>query len=198
MVPAPDDPALDLALVRDVLEKRESAILVLAERLRCVPRILGALNARFGNPLGEHDLADVVQDTMLILLRKLGEFRGEVALEGWVFRICRFELMNAIRQRRRLPLCEHLDDATSDEDAARRWRRALEREAIDRALERIGGAEAETLRLKHFEGLTFEEMAARVRASVPTMKARYYRAMNRFKSIVTSQRRKEDAHGPTA
>jgi hypothetical protein len=51
------------------------------------------------------------------------------------------------------------------------------------------------VRLKHFEGLTFEEMAVRARESVPTMKARYYRAMIRLESAVRKQRAKEDAHG---
>jgi RNA polymerase sigma-70 factor (ECF subfamily) len=196
MAPAPDDPALDLALVRDVLSKKEAAIRQLADRLRCVPRILGALNARLGRPLDEHDLADVVQDAVYVLLRKLGEFRGEVAFEGWAFRVCRFELMNAIRHRRRRPLRESLDDdANCDPAAEREWCRMLTREALEVAIERIGGAEADALRMRHFEGLSFEDMAVRLRVTLTAVKGRYYRGLARLEAIVAEQRRKEDVRG---
>jgi RNA polymerase sigma-70 factor (ECF subfamily) len=193
MVQAPQCSAQDdLALVRAFLANDAAAAEALAERLRCVPRILAAQNARLGRPLAEQDLADVVQDSTVVLLQKLGDYSGLGALEGWVFRICCFELMNAVRQRRRrLPL-DDPDAVRADDAGAREWSRQLAREALERAIDRIGGVEAETLRLRHFEGLTFEEVAAAQQTTVPAAKGRYYRALQRLEEIMTAQEQKEE------
>jgi RNA polymerase sigma-70 factor (ECF subfamily) len=196
MNPAQDDPARDLALVRDALAHAAVAVRALAERLQCVPRIMAAQNARLGRPLSEHDLADVAQDTMLVLLRKLHEFTGQAALEAWVFRICCLELMNAVRRRRRqMPNIDLEIEPRSDDAATREWHRLVAREALDTAIDRIGGVEAEALRLKHYEGLTFEELAARAGISVTGIKARYYRGLARLEAIVAAQQQKEDVRG---
>jgi RNA polymerase sigma factor (sigma-70 family) len=160
--------------------------------MQCVPRILAAENARLGRPLGDHDLDDVGQDTQLILLRKLREYHGLGVLEAWAFHICRFELMNAVRRRRRQP--PSVDDTleVASAEAARAWQRLLEREALAAAFARIGGVDARLLELRHFEGLTIAEMATRTGLTEPAAKARYFRAMERLEQILTSQRRKEE------
>lgn len=168
-------------------------MLALGERLRCVPRILAALNAKRGRPLDEHDLADVVQDTLLVVWRKLDLYDGRVGLEGYVFRICTYELMNGIRRRRRqLPALDLAECLEGDAAAADGWERWIEREAIDRAIDRVGGVEAETMRLKHWEGLTFEEMAVRMGTSTASAKDRYYRGLIRLTEIMQSAQAQED------
>jgi len=196
MTSAPDDPVRDLALVRDALANAAPAIRALAERLQCVPRILTAQNARLGRPLREHDLADVAQDAMLVVLRKLPEFTGRGALEGWAYRICCLELMNAVRRRRRqMPNVDLATEPHSDDATAREWRRLVARDELDTAIDRIGGVEAEALRLKHYDGLTFEELAARTGMSVTGAKARYYRALARLEAIVAAEAQQEDVRG---
>jgi len=197
MIPASDDGAQDLALVGAVQAGNAAAIQKLAERLQCVPRILCAQNARLGRPLGEHDLADAVQDTMVIVLKKLGEFSGQGVLESWTYRICCYELMNAVRRRRRQPpVVDPEEQPVFDDATGREWRRLSARDTLDTAMAKIGGAEAEALRLRHYEGLTFEEMAQHCRTSVAAAKMRYYRALSRLEEIVTGQKQREDEqHG---
>ena len=81
--------------MREVIENKDAAIDEFIERMRCVPGILAALNARCGRQLDEHLLADVVQDVLIVVWSKLPEFQGTGRLELWVYRICQFELMNA-------------------------------------------------------------------------------------------------------
>ena len=52
------------------------------------------------------------------------------------------------------------------------------------ALERLGGIEADILRLKHFEGLTFAEIARRMGSPENTVKARYYRGLARLERML--------------
>lgn len=177
--------AYELALVRAVLADEEPAIEEFSHRLECVPRILSAQNARFGRPLDEHDLADVVQDTIVIILQKLRLFRGEGPLEGWIFRICCLEYLNSVRRRRRRkPVVDVQELPVPDAQIAKEERQMQDRETLYKALERLDPIEADAVRMKHFEGLTFEQMAERTGVSANTMKTRYYRGLERLEGIV--------------
>lgn len=193
----PADPQADLRLVQAFLAGKESAVREIAERLQCVPRMLAAENARLGRPLDAHDLADTVQDTMLIVLRKLPTFEGRGVLEAWTFHTCRFELLNAVRRRRRqLPnVAEESAAEATAPDAAREWQRLLAREAIETAFASLGTSDAEVLRLRHFDGLSIDEMAVRTGTSPAGMKARYYRALSRLELVLGAQERRENTDG---
>lgn len=185
MAESPEDPALDLLMVRDAVARKPEAVAALGQRLRCVPRILSALNARLGRPLGEHDLADTVQDTIVTVLRKLADYAGHGVLEAWVFRICSFEMLNAARRRRRQHLDSELpEESLTDAAAAREWQLLLARDTLEAGIRRVGGVEAEALRMKHFDGLSFDEMATRQQISTPAVKARYYRALARLEELM--------------
>lgn len=152
------------------------------ERLQCVPRFLGALNRRRGYALDEHDLADLVGKTVVIAMEKLGEFEAHVPLEGWLYRLCHFELLNALRRRaRERRRNAELPDADSvpTQDADRH-----QHEDVHRALERLGGVEAETIRMKHFAELTFQEIGARLGMPANTVKTRYYRGLEKLERIL--------------
>jgi RNA polymerase sigma-70 factor (ECF subfamily) len=166
------DPHADLDLVRRALQRDRNGLQELASRLRCVPRLLAVRNARLGGAFRPEELADLSQDVLLIVWRKLKEYRGFSALDGWLYRISRYEYMNALR---RLPgRTDSLDELALDpSQESNPW----EFEDVHRGLERIGDKEAEIIRLKHFEDLTFEEIGARLGISPNTAKARYYRGL---------------------
>jgi RNA polymerase sigma-70 factor (ECF subfamily) len=173
------DPHADLDLVRRALQADRSGLQELASRLRCVPRLLAVLNARLGGALPPQDLADLSQDVLLIVWRKLEQYRGFSALDGWLYRISLYEYMNALR---RLPgRTDSLDELSLDpSQESSPW----EFEDVHRGLERIGDKEAEIIRLKHFEELTFEEIGARLGISPNTAKARYYRGLRALEPLL--------------
>ena len=181
-----NDPGSDLELARGVLEGREAAIERFIRRMRCVPRILSAQNDRMGKPLNEHDLADLAQDTVIVVWKKLDQFAGRSSLEGWVYRVCTLEFMNSLRRKRRLPglvadaSCEPEDKGNNPET------RLDDYEDLYRALDRLEPEEAEMVRLKHFDELTFQQMGRRVGISPNTAKTRYYRALSRLHTLLGS------------
>ena len=73
----------------------------LVGRMECVPRFLASLNGRLGRPLGTHDLADLAQDTLVVIWEKLETFEGRATLESWTYRFCYLELMNSVRRKGR-------------------------------------------------------------------------------------------------
>jgi RNA polymerase sigma-70 factor (ECF subfamily) len=150
--------------------------------MKCVPSILANRNARFGSPLGSDELADLVQDTLAAVWAKLGTFAGESALESWVYPFCVNFLMNAIRTKQRRP--DHLvlesrpDLATQVLEVEQVYQRA---ELLYRHLQRLEQSQERVIRLRHFDSLSFEEIAARLVMPVSSAKALYRRGLERLR-----------------
>ncbi len=160
----------------------------LTERLRFVARVLAAMNARMGSPLNADDLADLSQDTVVILLRKLDDLTSPESLEGWIYRVCSLELMNCLRRQRRQP--KPVGDAL---EAVVSAERAVEQpmpgryEDIYLGLERIEVAEAFVIRMKFFEEKTFDEIAASSGLSLGTVKTRFYRGIVKLQAFLKNR-----------
>ncbi len=148
-------------------------------------------NARLGAPLTSDEVEDLVQDVLVVIWRKVELFEGRSTLETWVYRVCRLELMNGIRRKRRF--LESVEEAEHDpmveSDAIPGGGEA---EGALRELERLGPPAADIIRMKHFEQLTFEAIGARLSISPNTAKTQYYRGLCRLRSLLDS-RGSEDA-----
>ncbi len=179
------DPARELALVRGVISRDEAAIEEFAEKLEKIQRNLASLNARFGRPLNADDRADLEQDTVIVVLKKLSTYEGRAPIDGWVYRICRFEFMNRMRAKGRQPreLPEDAEPASTDgvmqEDA--------NSDRVRRALARVGGVEAEIISLRHYGNLKFPEISKHLEIPLGTVKTRYYRGLQRLKVALESE-----------
>ncbi|MEZ5963596.1 MAG: sigma-70 family RNA polymerase sigma factor [Planctomycetota bacterium] len=185
-------------LVHAYLEGSAAGEAAMIDRLRVLARILHALNRRLGFPLDTHDVEDLTGETTLLVLEKLREYEGRGAFDGWLSRICRYQLLNFMRKKLRRP------QATDDLDALPNRAAGSDAEAelvaqenADRALERLGGSEAEVLRLRCFEGLDFDAIAERLGLSYVNAKARYYRGLRKLERLTPglldeSQRPKEE------
>lgn len=172
----------DLELARAARAGSPEARRLFVERMRCVPRMLAALNARTGNALGAHDLEDVVQDALVAVWKGLPTYSGLSPLEAWVFRCCHHEFLARLRRRGRSPpsgdmfeLADKLDPRRFDE--------------VYRAIERLDERDRRVVLLKHFENLTFEEIGARLAASPNTIKTWYYRALEDLERWLVTARK---------
>lgn len=180
----PFDPNAERRFVDGVLAGHPGARAVFEKRIHFVPRMLAALNTRRGRPLAAHDLDDLAQETMLVALRKLPSFRPIAPLEGWLYRLCHYEFLNALRRRGRDRRREQSAGDGLDAVAANPAAEPTSDETLHLAIERLGGIEAEVIRLKHFDGLTLAEIAARLGEPESTVKARYYRARKKLERLL--------------
>jgi len=185
MTPAaqpPGEPLSDLLLVRTALAGKRAAVRAFLERMRCIPRMIAAHNRKLGAPLGDDEVEDVVQETLLAVWRKLERYDGRAALETWIYPFCFFEYMRRLRLRRQQPRL--LDDAlegSSLEPEARAEASLLELEPLLDGLQALEADLSVVLRLKHFEDLTFEEIGVRLTISPNTAKTRYYRGLEKLR-----------------
>ncbi|MGE3174880.1 MAG: RNA polymerase sigma factor [Planctomycetota bacterium] len=169
-------PGGDYELARRSLAGDAGARELLGRRLGCIGRMLAARNRRMASPLTDEQLEDVGSDVALHAWSRLREFRGGAALESWLFRFCEFTLRNAMRRRERERSRQgELGDLASDQGSA------ADRDRVRRALGRLHPDELDAVQCHHFDGLTFDEIAARSGAPVSTIKGRYYRAMERLR-----------------
>jgi RNA polymerase sigma factor (sigma-70 family) len=67
----------------------------------------------------------------------------------------------------------------------------VDEERLEHLLETLGGQEAELLRLKHFEGMTFQQIGQHLSLSPNTAKAVYYRGLRRLNGLWSSAERKD-------
>jgi RNA polymerase sigma-70 factor (ECF subfamily) len=182
-----DDHRSDLELVKATRSGEPRAVEGFVRRMRCVHLSLAAQNARLGRPLNEHDIEDVSQEVLVLIWNKLGSFAGLSTLETWVYRFTSLELMNAIRRKRTRSRVGELTQEPPAGELTGVGLRLLEYEHLHRALERLDVSEADVIRLKHFEELTFEEIGAFLSMPVNTAKTKYYRGLQRLHEALRSQ-----------
>ncbi len=183
----PESSTDDLALVRRCLEGCERSLSELIHRLECVPRLLASLNDKLSAHLTHEELADLTQDSLTAIWRKLGTFEGRSRLETWAYRFCFLELMNLVRAKHRgaraLGRRRELD---VEMPILSLPTLALELEEIERELQELGPPDATVIRLKHYENLTFHQIARSLGRSPNTVKTHYYRGLRRLRTRLGS------------
>ena len=172
----------DRELVRAVLAGDPSAIDALVQRLRCIPRILTMLNQRMGGVLGPEDLGDLTQDTLALLWPRMEGYTGQAALETWFYGFCFNAFMNAVRKGRRRHGVDSLEEHSVASPSSPSP--VLDYDHLHRGLEQLDEKETRVIRLKYFDGLTFEEIGARLGISPNTAKTCYYRGMRRLEEFL--------------
>ena len=129
--------------------------------------------------LGDRHLAeDVVQETFLTALRKLGTWRGDGSIEGWIYRIGYRQSIAQLRRRRDLPAdpIELLDRADSAPSPEHHVLRAELATRIDAAIGELNSTLRAAFVLRDVEGLSTGDVAAALDLSESAVKMRLNRA----------------------
>lgn len=125
------------------------------------------------------DADDVLQETLISLVRNLDRFEGRAALTSWVFALTRSACS---RQRRGLKNQPHESDdvvASARDESADPEEQASEAQlsrALHEALDKLSPEHREVILLRDVEGLTAPEAAAALHLSVEALKSRLHRA----------------------
>jgi len=167
----------DLRLVQRVLGGEAQAIDELLRRLRCLPVILTARNRKLGSPLDDALLQDLAQETVVAIWSKLAAFTGASSLEAWVYRFCLHKHLSEVRNRGRRNRIESVESELVNRAPAPDASPGVDEERVQRSLDELDEERARIVRLKHFDGLTFEEIGTRLAISPNTAKTHYYRAL---------------------
>jgi RNA polymerase sigma-70 factor (ECF subfamily) len=153
------------------------------ERLhaRYARRIHRHVRAMLG-PDDDHD--DIVQDVLIIMLRKIGTLRDPAALDGWVAQITSNTLKYVLRRRRlrRHASWDTLPESHSPTSHPNPHARELASRALDLML-RLPAKERTLLSTYWFTPATAGSIAAEAGSSIITVRRRLSKARSRFETL---------------
>jgi RNA polymerase sigma factor (sigma-70 family) len=136
---------------------------------------------------------DVLQETMLKVLGRIGEFRGAGSpFWGWVRQIAVNEALMRLRRDRRLAQEIGVDDPSEyAEDHGPLPPAAADAALLQRALAALPSATRSVLWLYHAEGYTHEEIAALMQRTPSFSKSQLARGTKKLRTMLEIQ---EAAH----
>ena len=136
---------------------------------------------------------DVLQDTMMKLLDRVSEFRGDSPFWGWLRQIAVNEALMLMRRRGRFVAEGEFDEAALTDAEQLLPPRAADAAILGRALSAMPGATRSVLWLYHAEGYTHEEIAAAMGKSLSFSKSQLARGTRRLRVLLEVE--PEAAHG---
>lgn len=139
------------------------------------------------------DAKDCMQEAMLKAWRAIGQYRGDCALETWLYRIASTVCLDFLRRQKRLPETESADelaesgvqpvDASPTPDEA-----LLHAESGDQlraAIDSLPGDMRTVLILYALEGQPYEAIAQATNTAVGTVKSRLNRARQKITKFLS-------------
>lgn len=138
---------------------------------------------------GDRDEAtEVLQETMLKVLTRIGDFRGHrdgsgTPFWGWLRQIAVNEALMRLRSRRRHEHADSDDEHLAD-DRAPPPPAAADAAALGRALAQLPEATRSVLWLYHAEGYTHEEIASLMQRSISFSKSQLARGSRRLRQLL--------------
>jgi RNA polymerase sigma-70 factor (ECF subfamily) len=147
-------------------------------------------------PLSEDDRRDLLQATLMQIVRRVGTFRGDSSFSTWLFRVTANEALMMMRSQRRhrARLVGGLDleelgnlRAANDDDAHRSdaVAEASERETrMRKALDELPEDYRNVVSLHYHEDLGLHEIAARLSTTESAVRSRLHRARSRLREIL--------------
>ncbi len=179
------DRAEDQRLVEGLQRGEAHAIESLVARYGA--RIQRVASRLLGDP---RDAEEVTQDVLLAVIRNIATFKGQAALSSWLYRISTNAAYDRLRARRSRaevslePLLPVFDDEGRHIEPVADWSTRLDdpgvaadtRSALEQAIQELPADHRVVLVLRDVEGLSNEETAEAVGATVAAVKSRLHRA----------------------
>jgi RNA polymerase sigma-70 factor (ECF subfamily) len=175
----------DPILVRRAKDGDERALAALCERH--APRIERIALHILRDP---EDARDAAQDSLVKLVRRVGQFRGQSQFSNWVHRLVVNTCKDVAQarwaaERRTEPLLEDTRVA-SDGDPARALVESEARLELGRCLAQLPPAQARVVTLKDGYDVPFEEISASTGLPVGTAKCYAHRGRNSLRARLTA------------
>jgi RNA polymerase sigma-70 factor (ECF subfamily) len=157
-------------------------------------------------PLSEEDRDDLLQSTLMQIIRRVGSFRGDSSFSTWLFRVTANEALMMMRSQRRhrarvssgleledlasLPAAnEGAADEPADASAAQNERDAWVRSA----LEQLPADYRDVVALHYHQDLGLQEIADRLATTESAVRSRLHRARSRLRTILERSSSHEEA-----
>jgi RNA polymerase sigma-70 factor, ECF subfamily len=175
----------DAALIARFLEGDTSAFETLFSRYRDY-----VYNISFQMLGNADDASDLTQETFFRVWRALPHFQGNSQFSTWLYRIAVNACISEIRKRPKTPpltiddesSVEPLHGAEDQRSAEHTFMRRLAQQRVREVVDTLPPDYRTVMVLRHFQELSYQEMAAIMRCSIGAVKIKLHRARKMFRT----------------
>jgi RNA polymerase sigma-70 factor, ECF subfamily len=124
-----------------------------------------------------HDAQDITQEALIAAWENLAQFRGGASFSTWLYQIVTRRARNKLTRRRDTNSLDLLGDpADPAAGPAAQTERNFAADAVTDALATLPFPQRAAVVLRHFEGLSYAEVAEVTRSTVPAVRSHLFRA----------------------
>ena len=137
--------------------------------------------------LGDHSrTADVLQDTNMVLWRKIDEFQTDKAFLPWAFAIARFQVLAHLRDKKRdrLLLDAELAESISEETEHQAEHLDQLREALRPCMRTLSAGNRELVEHRYFRAMSILDIAQEVNRTVSAVKVALLRSRRHLSECI--------------
>lgn len=139
-----------------------------------------------------HDADEVTQQVIIVLYRKLYQFKFQSALKTWIYKITQTRCLNLIKKRKLREIFS-LDDAVtknlnSREDIVANYEDREKLNNLENILNKLPNKQREVFIFRHFDELSYEEISEITGKSIGGLKANYYYAAKKIYEIMNYEK----------
>ena len=160
------------------------------ELFRRHQRLVYGLSLRMTQNVSEAE--DITQEVFVLLLRKVGGFRGEASFTTWLHRLTVNQVLMRFRRTR-----ARREDALEDEEgqpvqqtvsnASPRASQLVDRVSLESALSKLPPGYRAAFILHDIEGYDHEEVARLLGCAVGTSKSQLHKARTKLRKLLTAR-----------
>ena len=182
---ASPDKLTDSQIVGQVLTGNQSQYGLLVEHHQRA--VFNAAYRLLGN---REEAADITQDAFLRAYQALDSFQRDKPLAPWLCRIAINLSLNRLKkQRATLSLNEERDGmaqevADSSSEPQAKLLQAEQQQRLRQAILALPSEQRVVIELRHFQALSYEEIAAQLDISLANVKSRLFRARKKLRQIL--------------
>lgn len=147
---------------------------------------------------GNHfDADDILQEVLMVIYEKLQDYKFESSLYTWIFRITYTRSLNLINKNKVKRFFsigeEEMPDISGNEDVVRDVENREKLRLLDKVLKELPIKQREVFVMRHFDELSYEEIAEVTGKSIGGLKANYFHALNKVTSLMEREYGKKES-----
>ena len=142
------------------------------------------------------DAEDIVQDTFLMAISKIRQYKSDTKFSAWMYRIARNISYNYIKKRKRILLLDCTDITTmlDDRNDTLIFENDLQHR-MNEVFQRMTFMEKNILVLRIYEEKSYEEIAYIMKNSQSTCRKKYERARKKFIELYQNMDKEDYRYG---
>jgi RNA polymerase sigma-70 factor, ECF subfamily len=139
---------------------------------------------------GNHlDADEVVQEVLIVIYKKLKDFKSESSLYTWIYKITSTRSLNLINRRKikdmfSLDDSENRIDIAGNEDIVTDIENKEKLEKLNSVLQKLPVKQREVFIFRNFDELTYDEISRITGKSAGALKANYFHALNKVMDLM--------------